>query len=114
MTTSYVTGPDITTFVGKGASPNAEDVAWAVKCAADINSGIALRLDGETPSADGTAELTVAALIDGAALFNSRAAPHGILSVGIEGEAVRLGADSLRAVSKVIARVHSTGGIGIG
>lgn len=114
MTTAYVTGPDITTFVGKGATPNADDVAWAAKCAADINAGIALRLDGETPSADGVSELTVAALIDGAALFNSRAAPHGVLSLGIDGEAVRLGADSLRAVSKVITRVHSTAGYGIG
>lgn len=110
----YVTGAQITTHVGKGASPSAPDVAWAALCAAAIEGAIAARLDGETPSAGGVDELEVAALTDGAALFNSRAAPHGVLSLGPDGDAVRLGADSLRAVNKVIVRVHSTAGIGIG
>lgn len=109
----YVTGAQITTACGKGATPNADDVAWAGLCADAINAAIADRLDGETPSAGGIDQLEVAALTDGQMLFNSRAAPHGVLSIGPEGESVRLGADSLRAVNKVITRVHSTAGYGI-
>lgn len=109
----YVTGAQILTHVGK-TSPTAADTAWAGLCADAIEGAIVARLDGETPSADGINELEVAALTDGAALFNSRAAPHGVLSIGPDGDAVRLGADSLRAVTRVLTRVHSTAGYGIG
>jgi hypothetical protein len=110
---AYVTGAQILVHVGK-TSPSAADTTWAALCADAIEGAIELRLDGETPTAGGVNELEVAALTDGAALFNSRAAPHGVLSIGPDGDAVRLGADSLRAVSRVITRVHSTAGIGIG
>jgi hypothetical protein len=110
---TYVTGAAILTHVGK-TSPTAGDTAWASSCADAIEGGIAALLDGETPSGGGVDELEVAALSDGAALFNSRAAPHGILSVGPDGDAVRLGADSLRAVKPVLYRIHSTAGIGVG
>src|SRR6188768_2192850 len=96
----YVTGAQILVHVGK-SSPTAADTTWAGLCADAIEAGIAARLDGETPSSGGVDELEVAALTDGAALFNSRAAPHGVLSIGPDGESVRLGADSLRAVNKV-------------
>lgn len=111
----YVTGAQILTHVGK-SSPTADETAWAGSCADAIEAAILARLDagGFTPSAAGVDELEVAARTDGAALFNSRAAPHGVLSLGIEGEAVRLGADSLRAVQPVIRRIHPTAGIGIG
>jgi len=108
----YVSGAQILAHVGK-ASPSAADTTWAGLCADAIEAAIEARLDGETPSAGGTNELEVAALTDGAALFNSRAAPHGVLSIGPDGDAVRLGSDSLRAVHKVIVRVHSTAGYGI-
>ena len=110
---TYVTGAQILTHVGK-SSPTADDTAWAGSCADAIEAAIAARLDGETPSAGGIDELEVAARTDGAALFNTRAAPHGILSIGPDGDTVRLGSDSLRAVNKVIGRVHTTAGIGIG
>ena len=109
----YVTGAQILVHVGK-SSPTAADTTWAGLCADAIEAAILARLDGETPSAGGVDELEVAALTDGAALFNSRAAPHGVLSIGPDFESVRLGADSLRAVNKVLGRVHSTAGIGIG
>jgi hypothetical protein len=109
----YVTGAQILTHVGK-TSPTADDTAWAGTCADAIEAAILARLDGETPSAGGVDELEAAARNDGAALFNSRSAPHGVVSIGPDGDAIRLGADSLRAVSRVIQRVHSTAGIGIG
>lgn len=113
MTTAYVTGAQILAH-RQITSPVAADTAWAGLCADAINGGIALRLDGETPSAEGVDELEAAAIIDGAALFATRAAPHGVLSIGPDGEAVRLGANDLRAVTPIIVRVHSTAGIGIG
>ena len=52
--------------------------------------------------------------LDGCALFNSLSTPHGIASIGPDGDVVRLGADSLRALRPVLARVHTLAGIGIG
>ena len=109
----YVTGTQITTHVGK-PSPSAEEIAWAQKCADAIEGAITTRLEGNTPDASGVDELEVAALADGAQLFQSKAAPSGVLSMGIDGEAVRLGADSLRAVQPVLRRIHPTAGVGIG
>lgn len=108
----YVTGAAILAHVGK-SSLSPADTTWAGLCADAIEGAIAARLGGDTPTSGGVDELEVAALTDGAALFNSRAAPHGILSVGPDGDAVRLGADSLRAVNKVIVRVHPTAGYGL-
>ena len=111
----YVTSVQILVHVGKGAG-TAEEQAWATLCAAAIEGAIYARLDGGsiTPDAAGIDELEVSALTDGAALFNSKAAPHGVLSFGPDGDAVRLGADSLRATKPVLARIHPTAGIGIG
>lgn len=113
MTNTYVLGTDILTHVNKG-SPTAAETTWAGKCADAIEAAIVTRLEGQTPTTEGTNELIVAALTDGAALFNSKAAPNGILSMGPDGDAVRLGADSIRALRPVLARVHATAGIGIG
>ncbi len=112
---TYVTGTQITTHVGI-TSPSAAEIAWAQKCADAIEGAIAARLDSGavTPNSAGVDELEVAALTDGAALYNSKASPNGILSQTIDGQAVRMGADSLRAVKPVIARIHPTAGIGIG
>jgi hypothetical protein len=113
---AYVTGTQILVHVGVGTGTAAEQ-AWAQKCADAIEGAIATRLDtgGVTPNASGIDELEVAALTDGAALYNSKAAPNGILSAfGPDGVAVRMGADSLRAVLPVIRRIHPTAGIGIG
>ncbi len=111
----YVTGAQILVACGK-TSPSAADTTWAGLCADAIEGAIAARLDSGavTPNSAGVDELEVSALTDGAALFNTRAAPHGVLSLGIDGEAVRLGADSLRACLPVLRRIHPTAGIGIG
>lgn len=110
---TYVTGAAILTHVGK-TSPSGADTTWAGLCADAIEGAIATRLEGQTPTAEGVNELEVAALTDGAALFNTRNAPSGVQSLGPDGDVIRLGADSLRALKPVIARVHATAGIGIG
>lgn len=112
----YVTGTEILAHVGKVApnTPTAAEIAWAGKCADAIEGAIATRLEGNTPNASGVDELEVAALTDGAALFNSKSAPHGVQTLGVDQTVVRLGADSMRALDPVIARVHPTAGIGIG
>ena len=112
---TYVTGTQITTHVGI-TSPSAAEIDWAHMCADAIYGAIATRLDAGavTPNCAGVDELEVAALTDGAALYNSKDAPNGILSQSIDGQAVRMGADSLRAVKPVISRIHPTAGIGIG
>lgn len=115
MVAPYVTGDLILVHVGKADDgPTGPNQVWADKCAAAIEGAIATHLEGATPSANNEAELIVAALSDGAALFNTRSAPHGVLNIGPDGDIVRLGADSLRALKPVIARIHATAGVGIG
>lgn len=109
----YVTGAAILTHVGQ-SSPTADDEAWADDCAAAVDAAITARLDGETPGSGFTLELTRSALEDGAAAYLARKAPHGILTLGPDGEAVRLGADILRASTAVLGRHLPTAGIGIG
>jgi hypothetical protein len=73
---TYVTGAAILAHVkGSAYSGTSDETAWAGKCADAIEAAIAARLDGDTPSAGGVDELEVAALQDGAALYNSKAGP---------------------------------------
>jgi len=106
----YVTGAAILTQAGV-TSPTAADTAWATTCAAAVDGAITTLLAGVTPSASGTAELNRAALMDGVGAYVDRDAPHGILSLGPDGEAVRLGADVLRASWPVLRR-YTLPGIG--
>ena len=100
MAAPYVTAAEILAHVGNG-TPTADDTAWATKCAAAIEAIITDRLDGTTPSADLEARLNVAAELDGAALFVTRDSPHGVLSLGVDGTAVRLGSSQSRALDNV-------------
>jgi hypothetical protein len=110
---TYVTGAQILAH-RQVTSPSGADTTWAGLCADAIEGAIADKLEGATPTATRIDQLEVAAIIDGAALYATRAAPHGVLTIGQDGEAVRLGADSLREVIPVIRRIHATAGIGIG
>ena len=103
MAAPYVTGTEILAHVAGGATPSvaAEDVAWAAKCAAAIEAIIDDRLGDTTPTANFESRLQVAAEQDGAALYLSRKAPHGVLSMGVDGEAVRLGSFQTRALDSV-------------
>ena len=95
MAAPYVTGAEILAHVAGENTPsaNAADVAWAGKCAAAIEAIIAERLDtaNVTLSAGQEAQLQAAAEQDGAALYNARKAPHGVLTFGPDGDVVRLG-----------------------
>jgi hypothetical protein len=57
------------------------------------------------------AELTRSALLDGIAAYKDRDAPHGILSIGPDGEVARTGSDLVRWSAPVVAR-YATPGIG--
>jgi len=96
----YVTGSAILAHVRK-ADPSADDSDWADACAAAIEARIAYRLASVTITADIEAELIRAALQDGAAAYNDRSAPHGVQSLGPDGETVRLGRNIARALEPV-------------
>jgi hypothetical protein len=108
MAAPYVTGAEILAHVAGENTPsaNAADVAWAAKCAAAIEAIIAERLDTATVtlSAGQEAELQVAAEQDGAALYNARKAPHGVLTFGPDGDVVRLGASAVRSLEPLFLR----------
>lgn len=82
------------------------DSTWAGQCAAQVNSAITTRLNGYTvaASSDAEKELTRTALLDGIAAYKDRDAPHGILSIGPDGEVARVGSDVVRWSAPVIAR----------
>jgi len=102
---AYVTGAAILTHVG-AVAPSATDTAWADDCADAVEAAIATMLDGLVVASGSAAEaeLTFAALQDGAAAYIERKAPHGVLSIGPDGETVRLGADIIRALRPVLRR----------
>lgn len=107
---SYVTAAAILTHASV-PDPTAEDTAWAEDVAAAIEGLIAERMAGVTvdPGSNAEAELTVAALSDGAAAYARRRAPHGILSIGPDGQTVRLGADLAIALRPVFLRYAGPG-----
>ena len=103
MAAPYVTGTLILAHVAGGNTPSTDqaDEDWADICAAAIEAIIEERLDGSTPSAGFEARLVPAAIQDGAMMYQSRKAPHGVLSFGPDGEAVRLGSSQTRALDNV-------------
>ena len=106
----YVTAAQILSHVQQ-PSPTAADTDWAEICAAAIEAEIEHAMVGVTvdPGSPAEAALERAALDDGAAAFLRRRAPHGILSTGPEGEAVRLGADIVIALRPVFRRYGTPG-----
>lgn len=112
---AYVTGPNITDFLGIG-TPSADQVAWAALCASAVQAAIDTRMTGETVSvgSDAEDELKVAAVRDASDLYKSKQAPYGIVTFGDGLEVARITADALRASLPVIRRNHSVAGIGIG
>jgi hypothetical protein len=82
------------------------DSTWAAACAAQVNAAIETRLNGYVPAALSNAEdeLARTALLDGIAAYKDRDAPHGILSIGPDGEVARVGSDIVRWSAPVIAR----------
>ena len=107
-----VDGEAITDAAGI-ASPSAEEEAWADACAAAVNAAYATRLNGYSVEAASSAEdeLGRAALLDGLAAYRDKDAPYGILSIGADGEAIRVGADIIRAGHPALMR-YALPGIG--
>lgn len=106
----YVTGAAILQHVAGSGTPSSdtEDVAWAGVCADAVEGAIAERLDDGafTPSSSQVDQLTAAALQDGAALYVARKAPHGVLSIGPDGDVARLGSAILRASDAILYRIN--------
>lgn len=110
MAAPYVTAAEILAHAGVTA-PSAAETDWATKCAAAIEARIQARLvdQGITIDTELEAELNVAAEQDGAALYASRKAPHGVLSVGPDGDVVRLGSSAVRALEPIFLRYAGPG-----
>src|SRR5689334_20839589 len=103
-----VSGADIEAVIGSGA-----DSDWADACAAAVNAAYTTRLNGYDPASPSNAEdeLTRAALMDGVAAYNDRKQQYGILMVGPDGDAIRVGYDVIRTGGPVIDR-YAIPGIG--
>lgn len=104
MAGPYVTGSAILAHV-RQSDPTADDTEWADVVAAAIESSITLALADVTTDTDQDALLARAALQDGAAGYVDRKAPHGVLTIGPDGDVTRLGRDLWRALVPVMARL---------
>jgi hypothetical protein len=94
-------------------SPSADETAWAIACAAAVNEGINVRLNGAIILDPIPAELKTAATMAGGEAFKRREAPFGITGFNdIEGNAIRLARDYLDSVRPVIDRYSNGPGIG--
>lgn len=113
MATAYVDGSAILAQARPGVTPSAADTSWAGLCADAVNAAIAHDLGSYEVVEDSDAELalTRCALLDGVAAYADRDAPAGILSMGPDGQPVRVRADVLRACVPVIHR-YTLPGIG--
>ena len=105
------TGAEILTAAGKG-SPTAEETAWAAACALAVNAAIATLLDGFTVTAGENPddELARSAILDGVEAFRAKDARMGILSVGPDGEPMRVSTDILWSIP--VIRRYVMPGIG--
>lgn len=108
---AWVDGAAVLAHVAGAGTPSTApaDVDWADKCAAAIDAEVAHALgDDSTIADDDTSGMALAiipaALTDAAALYMTRKAPHGVLQ-DADGEAIRLGANDLRALLPILARV---------
>lgn len=90
-------------------SPTSVQSDWADTVAGAINGEIARRLAGYTLSADQQARVDRAALLDGVAGYLELKAPHGVLAVGSDGDAVRLGSSLTRALEPVFFAIAGPG-----
>jgi hypothetical protein len=108
MAGPYVTAASILAHAGV-ETPTAADTAWADACADAIEATIAERLGDHTTSAGEDSMLLPAALQDGAACYVSRKSPHGVLSLGPDGDVVRLGRDIMRELEPVLMRIVGPG-----
>jgi len=94
-------------------TPTTDETAWAEACAAAVNDGIVVRLNGAAIIDPPPSELTTAALMAGSEAFKRREAPFGITGFNdIEGNAIRLARDYLDSIRPVIDRYSAGPGIG--
>jgi hypothetical protein len=113
--TEFVDGDAILAQARGSSTPSEADTAWAAMCADAVNEAMTIDLKTYAVVADSDAEkaLQRAALLDGVAAYADRDAPTGILSLGPDGQPVRVRADVLRAAVPVIDRlVYPLPGIG--
>lgn len=109
----YVTAAQILIGVGN-TGPTGDDTEWAQACAAAVNAGIEIRLQGAeivNPSA-AYDELSLAARIAGAEAYKRKEAVFGITGYAdLNNAAIRVARDYLDGVAPLIAR-YSVPGIG--
>ncbi len=106
-----LTGTEILIFVGVQV-PSADEQSWADACAAAINQGILVRLNGNVMPADDS-ELNVAALLAGAEAYKRREATFGLTGYAdMEGAAIRVSRDYLTGMAPLIDRYGAGPGIG--
>lgn len=107
----FVTADEILQYVGV-KFPSADDTAWSAECAAAVNDGILLRLNGAVITNPPPAELHTAAIMAGGETYKRREAPFGITGFNdIEGNAIRISRDYIDGISPIISR-YAIPGIG--
>lgn len=96
-------------YAGKNVSPSTLDTDKADKVVAAVNAAVTTMLGGDTPSTEEDAELARSVVLDGLDAFRAFDVRNGVLSVGPDGDPVRIGVGLIPVSHAVMARYHVSG-----
>jgi hypothetical protein len=116
---ALITGAQLLAYVAGSSAPTSPDETTFADLVAQAISGAIVHevgRDVDTPPTDPVelAELTSAAYIAGSERWKRREAPFGVAGFGVDGAAVRIGADDLAGVRAILARWSPAAGVGVG
>lgn len=111
MPYQFTSGQEILDYVGV-KTPSPIEAGWADACAAAVNDGIEVRLNGAALVAPLPSELQTVATMAGGEAYKRREAPFGVTSFSDVEGAVRLARDYLEGVKPQIDRYGNGPGIG--
>lgn len=108
----FTTAAQVLAYVGV-KTPDELEAAWAEACAAAVNDGVTVRLNGAPTTLPLPSELTLAATMAGGEAYKRREAPFGITGFSdLQGEAIRIARDYLEGIKPTIDRYSNGPGIG--
>lgn len=107
----FVTGEEVLAYVGV-KTPGTLEQEWADLCAAAVNDGINVRLNGAVITDPPPSELKTAAQMAAGEAYKRRETPFGVTGFSdVEGQAIRIARDYLDGVKPLIDRYGAGPGI---
>lgn len=106
-----VTADDVIAYVGV-KTPSQAETDWATACAAAVDEGIVVRLNGAALADPPPSELHLAAVMAAGEAYKRREVPFGVAGWNDQEGAIRLARDYLEGVKPQLDRYGAGPGIG--